>query len=134
MKSATLFCRSLLAAKILTKGFVFCIVVISAQQRRINVGDRVRVKPSVNNPKQGWGRVTHQSVGVVKSKTFDWHISEAVLQTYCIHIVWHAPTCAILTLYCFFFFKKGLAEDEITVDFPEHFDWMGGVAEIEIAP
>ncbi|KAG7316277.1 hypothetical protein KOW79_019818 [Hemibagrus wyckioides] len=68
--------------------------LISAEQRSINVGDRVRVKPSVNNPKQGWGRVTHQSVGVVKS----------------------------------------LAGDEITVDFPEHCDWMGGVTEIEIAP
>ncbi|XP_053470540.1 E3 ubiquitin/ISG15 ligase TRIM25-like isoform X1 [Ictalurus furcatus] len=39
---------------------------ISAQQRRIKVGDRVRVKPSVTNPKLSWGRVTHQSVGVVK--------------------------------------------------------------------
>ncbi|KAK2864395.1 hypothetical protein Q7C36_003549 [Tachysurus vachellii] len=65
---------------------------ISAQQRSIKIGDRVRVKPSVKNPKQGWGRVTHQSVGVV----------------------------------------KGLSEDEITVDFPEHSDWMGSVSEIEI--
>ncbi|MCJ8744019.1 hypothetical protein PDJAM_G00101460 [Pangasius djambal] len=40
---------------------------ISAQQRNIKIGDRVRVKPSVNNPKRSWGRVTHQSVGVVKS-------------------------------------------------------------------
>ncbi|MCI4389756.1 hypothetical protein PGIGA_G00102190 [Pangasianodon gigas] len=40
---------------------------ISAQQRNIKVGDRVRVKPSVNNPKRSWGRVNHQSVGVVKS-------------------------------------------------------------------
>ncbi|KAK3542659.1 hypothetical protein QTP86_032399 [Hemibagrus guttatus] len=64
------------------------------QQRRIKVGDRVRVKPSVNTPKQCWGRVTHQSVGVVKI----------------------------------------FAGHEITVDFPEHRDWMGGVSEMEIAP
>ncbi|KAK7864133.1 hypothetical protein R5R35_007650 [Gryllus longicercus] len=31
----------------------------------IKVGDRVRVKPSVRNPKYKWGSVTHGSVGVV---------------------------------------------------------------------
>ncbi|XP_016303537.1 tripartite motif-containing protein 65 isoform X2 [Sinocyclocheilus anshuiensis] len=33
----------------------------------IDVGDRVRVKPSITTPKHNWGRnVTHKSVGVVK--------------------------------------------------------------------
>ncbi|XP_060772261.1 probable E3 ubiquitin-protein ligase MID2 isoform X2 [Neoarius graeffei] len=40
---------------------------ISAQQREFKVGDRVRVKPSVNSPRHGWGGVTHECVGVVKS-------------------------------------------------------------------
>ena len=31
----------------------------------IRVGDRVRVKPSVETPKEGWGEVTHRSVGEV---------------------------------------------------------------------
>ncbi|XP_063070704.1 uncharacterized protein LOC134461777 [Engraulis encrasicolus] len=35
------------------------------------VGDRVRVKASVQSPKQGWGKVTHSSVGVVKAFTPD---------------------------------------------------------------
>lgn len=35
----------------------------------INVGDRVRVKESINRPKYDWGKgVTHKSVGVVKGK------------------------------------------------------------------
>ncbi|XP_051732352.1 uncharacterized protein LOC127502926 isoform X2 [Ctenopharyngodon idella] len=32
----------------------------------IQVGDRVRVKPSITSPKHGWGSATHKSVGVVK--------------------------------------------------------------------
>lgn len=67
--------------------FLFVSYRISAQQWEIKVGDRVRVKPSVTNPICGWGKVTHQSVGVVKSKAFDRHISKAVLHTYCILIV-----------------------------------------------
>ncbi|KAF5889796.1 E3 ubiquitin/ISG15 ligase TRIM25-like, partial [Clarias magur] len=39
---------------------------VSAQQTKIKVGDRVRVKLSVNSPKRSWGKVTHKSVGVVK--------------------------------------------------------------------
>ncbi|KAL2080924.1 hypothetical protein ACEWY4_022777 [Coilia grayii] len=35
------------------------------------VGDRVRVKASVTEPKHKWGDVTHSSVGVVKSFTAD---------------------------------------------------------------
>ncbi|KAI5615168.1 hypothetical protein C0J50_3393 [Silurus asotus] len=38
-----------------------------AQQRRFKVGDRVRVMPSVTSPKRSWGKVTYQSVGVIKS-------------------------------------------------------------------
>ncbi|XP_066533507.1 uncharacterized protein [Hoplias malabaricus] len=38
-----------------------------AQSCSIKVGDRVRVKSSVDTPKHKWGGVTHQSVGVVKS-------------------------------------------------------------------
>ncbi|KAL6486450.1 hypothetical protein MHYP_G00058420 [Metynnis hypsauchen] len=33
--------------------------------RLFRVGDRVRVKVSVNTPKYGWGRASHKSVGVV---------------------------------------------------------------------
>lgn len=33
----------------------------------IKVGDRVRVKPSVKNPKHGWGNASHQSIGIVTS-------------------------------------------------------------------
>ncbi|XP_072540919.1 uncharacterized protein [Salminus brasiliensis] len=38
-----------------------------AQNNLIKVGDKVRVKPSVETPKHKWGGITHQSVGVVKS-------------------------------------------------------------------
>lgn len=33
----------------------------------IKEGDRVRVKPSIKNPKLGWGGVSHQSIGIVLS-------------------------------------------------------------------
>ncbi|CAG2248479.1 HERC2 [Mytilus edulis] len=33
----------------------------------IKVGDRVRVKPSVEKPKHGWGNESHQSIGIVTS-------------------------------------------------------------------
>lgn len=33
------------------------------------VGDRVRVKTTVKEPKHKWGSVTHSSVGVVKGET-----------------------------------------------------------------
>lgn len=36
----------------------------------IRVGDRVRVKSSVNTPKYKWGSVNHRSIGVVTSKSF----------------------------------------------------------------
>ncbi|XP_017538314.2 uncharacterized protein LOC108411325 isoform X1 [Pygocentrus nattereri] len=39
----------------------------STQKRSIKVGDRVRVKLSVDTPKHKWGRISHQSVGVVKA-------------------------------------------------------------------
>ncbi|KAL7888355.1 hypothetical protein AOLI_G00033290 [Acnodon oligacanthus] len=39
----------------------------STQKRSIKVGDRVRVKLSVDTPKHKWGSVSHQSVGVVKA-------------------------------------------------------------------
>ncbi|XP_053344377.1 E3 ubiquitin/ISG15 ligase TRIM25-like [Clarias gariepinus] len=65
---------------------------VPAQQTKIKVGDRVRVKSSVNSPKRSWGRVTHESVGVVKS----------------------------------------LSGEEMTVDFPEHLDWIGLAYEMEL--
>ncbi|XP_063069849.1 uncharacterized protein LOC134461044 isoform X2 [Engraulis encrasicolus] len=46
-----------------------CDTAVSTAERDFLVGDRVRVKPSVEEPKHKWGSVTHQSVGVVKSFT-----------------------------------------------------------------
>ncbi len=41
--------------------------VIGSCQGMIRVGDRVRVRPTVDTPKYKWGSVSHGSVGVVTS-------------------------------------------------------------------
>ena len=40
-------------------------------KRRLKVGDRVRLKRSVKEPRYNWGRQTHQSVGTVRSFDVD---------------------------------------------------------------
>ena len=47
-------------------GRVYVRVPKSAPGGSIVVGSRVRVKPSVANPKHGWGSVKHGHVGIVK--------------------------------------------------------------------
>ncbi|XP_062858606.1 E3 ubiquitin/ISG15 ligase TRIM25-like [Trichomycterus rosablanca] len=42
-------------------------ILQQALKTDIRIGDRVRVKPSVGTPKHKWGKVTRQSVGVVKT-------------------------------------------------------------------
>lgn len=98
-----------------------CLVGIPAPQR-ISVGDRVRVKPSVQTPAQGWGGVTYESVGVVRGKA----LIDTCLGLHCGIRAW---LCSVNSSVI----QPGLAGEEITVDFPEHSDWMGCVSEMETA-
>ena len=61
----------------------------------IKVGDRVRVKPSVEMPKYKWGYVTHRSIGVVTSKL---------------------DTKEVIYISKWFFFKLGLFSTELNID------------------
>ncbi len=38
----------------------------NSEDYKISVGDHVRVKASVSNPRYAWGEITRKSVGVVK--------------------------------------------------------------------
>ena len=41
---------------------------ITVDEAPLKVGDRVRVKASVTQPKYKWGSVTHRSIGVVTGR------------------------------------------------------------------
>uniref|UniRef100_A0A671QU83 RING-type domain-containing protein n=1 Tax=Sinocyclocheilus anshuiensis TaxID=1608454 RepID=A0A671QU83_9TELE len=45
----------------------------SSLDSNIKIGDKVRVKPSVVTPTHKWGAITHKSIGVVKSKSTEFH-------------------------------------------------------------
>ncbi|XP_051954723.1 tripartite motif-containing protein 75 [Xyrauchen texanus] len=125
------------------------------------IGNRVRVRSSVKNPKHGWGEVTQSSIGVIKkiqgeSLTVDFHeqidwigsVSEMELVDSAGSELCLSPGAkvrvkpSIITpVYgwgCVTKDSIGVVLDfddtNVTVNFPEQSNWTGIVSEIEALP
>ncbi|KAL7871657.1 hypothetical protein SRHO_G00066400 [Serrasalmus rhombeus] len=132
----------------------------SADQGYFRIGDRVRVKPSVNTPKYEWGHASHKSVGVVKAIN-----GESMTVDFPEHESWKAAVSEMelapsADLEIFRVgdrvrvkasvstpkYKWGGAShnsvgvvseidgESLTVHFPEHTSWNGIVSEMELLP
>ncbi|KAG1964485.1 tripartite motif-containing protein [Pimephales promelas] len=125
----------------------------------INIGDKVRVKPSVVTPTHKWGAVTHKSIGVVKKIQ-----GESLTVDFPEHKNWTGlvSEMEIVTGSCTVDIKVGdkvrvkpsittpkhnwgehvthtsvgvvkeIKFDDVIVDFPKHKGWKGILSEMEL--
>ncbi|XP_017581199.1 E3 ubiquitin-protein ligase KEG-like [Pygocentrus nattereri] len=132
----------------------------SADQGYFRIGDRVRVKPSVNTPKYEWGRASHKSVGVVKAIN-----GESMTVDFPEHESWKAAVSEMELApsadlgqfrvgdrvrvkasvsspkhewggvsHSSVGVVKALDGERMTVDFPEQKSWTAAASEMELAP
>ncbi|KAF4071166.1 hypothetical protein AMELA_G00281900 [Ameiurus melas] len=92
----------------------------------IGVGDRVRVKSSVNTPTFQWGPITHQSVGVVMSIS-----EETVIVAFPEHENWKGLLSEMERVTAAD--ESAISDETGIVDVLEHKNWDGPLSEVESA-
>ncbi|XP_026146841.1 tripartite motif-containing protein 65-like isoform X2 [Carassius auratus] len=90
----------------------------------INIGDQVRVKPSVVTPTHKWGAVTHKSIGVVQ-KIQD----ESLIVDFPEHKKW---TGLVSEMELVASADLDIKSEDVIVDFPKHKSWKGILSEMEL--
>ncbi|KAL0216548.1 hypothetical protein P9112_008732 [Eukaryota sp. TZLM1-RC] len=92
--------------------------VVHTSSAKLGIGDLVRVKPDISNPRFRWGNVTHSSIGIVT------RVEEAKCKVdFENHRNW-AALCAELEVVPWTFAVGDLVRIRPEVHNP-HFDWQG---------
>ncbi|TRY57036.1 hypothetical protein DNTS_023940 [Danionella cerebrum] len=118
---------------------------ISILDSTFKVGDKVRVKLSVDTPKHKWGAVSHKSIGVVQNlssrkipvniKVGDKvRVKDSVITP---KFTWggyvsHTSVGVVKGKIWVLSYDKYIKSENVMVDFPKHKGWKGILSEMEV--